>query len=64
MDDLRMMAEIVERWAKKQEEWLICATEWWSNSFDMIKLKLKELGLWKRFPVAAIAKQEETLFKI
>jgi excinuclease ABC subunit C len=64
MDDLRMMAEIVERWAKKQEEWPdLLLLDGGQTHLDMIKLKLKELGLWKRFPVAAIAKQEETLFR-
>ena len=64
MDDLRMMAEIVERWAKKQEEWPdLLLLDGGQTHLDMIKLKLQELGLWKRFPVAAIAKQEETLFR-
>ena len=48
MDDLRMMAEIVERWAKKQEEWPdLLLLDGGQTHLDMIKLKLKELGLWK-----------------
>ena len=64
LDDLRMMAEIVERWAKRQEEWPdLLLLDGGQTHLDMIKSKLQEMGLWKRFPVAAIAKQEETLFR-
>ncbi len=63
-DDLAMMQEVVERWLKRQEEWpdllLLDGGETHLNHvLDMLAVH----GLAERFPVAALAKKEETLWR-
>tara|TARA_B100000287_G_scaffold430907_1_gene487079 strand:- start:164 stop:1864 length:1701 start_codon:yes stop_codon:yes gene_type:complete len=62
MDDLRMMAEVVSRWAKRQNEWPdLLLLDGGQAHLSMIESTLDEMGLLGLFPVAALAKREEIL---
>ena len=62
-DDLRMMAEVVSRWAKRQEEWPdLLLLDGGETHLSAIERTLEGMGLLGEFPVAALAKREETLF--
>jgi excinuclease ABC subunit C len=62
MDDLRMMAEVVSRWAKRQNEWPdLLLLDGGQAHLSMIESTLDEMGLLGLFPVAALAKREEVL---
>jgi excinuclease ABC subunit C len=63
-DDLAMMQEVVERWLRRQQEWpdllLLDGGEiHLKHIMDMLAVH----GLSDRFPVAALAKKEETLWR-
>ncbi len=61
-DDLRMMSEVVSRWAKKQDEWPdLLLLDGGEAHLSAIENTLEEMGLLGRFPIAALAKKEETL---
>ena len=61
-DDLRMMSEVVIRWAEKQEEWPdLLLLDGGETHLSTIMGDLDGLGLSGLFPVAALAKREETL---
>jgi len=61
-DDLRMMSEVVERWAKKQDEWPdLLLLDGGETHLSAIERTLDEMSLLGRFPIAALAKREETL---
>jgi excinuclease ABC subunit C len=61
-DDLRMMSEVVSRWAKKQEEWPdLLLLDGGETHLSAIERTLEEMGLLGKFPIAALAKREETL---
>lgn len=61
-DDLRMMSEVVSRWAKRQDEWPdLLLLDGGETHLSAIERTLDEMGLLGRFPVAALAKREETL---
>ena len=61
-DDLRMMSEVVERWAKKQDEWPdLLLLDGGETHLSAIERTLEEMGLLGEFPIAALAKREETL---
>ena len=64
MDDLRMMKEVVVRWAKRQEEWPdLLLIDGGETHLSTIMQALEEHGWADRFPVAALAKKEETIFR-
>jgi len=61
-DDLRMMSEVVERWLKHQDGWPdILLLDGGETHLSSILGMLEGHGLAGRFPVAALAKREETL---
>ena len=61
-DDLRMMAEVVERWLKHQDGWPdLLLLDGGQTHLSAIEGMLDGHGLAGRFPVAALAKREETL---
>ena len=61
-DDLRMMVEVVERWLKRQEGWPdMLLLDGGQTHLSAIERMLDGHGLTGRFPVAALAKREETL---
>ena len=63
LDDLRMMEEVVVRWAKRQEEWPdLLLIDGGETHLATIQKALEEHGWTDRFPVAALAKKEETVF--
>ena len=62
-DDLRMMAEVVSRWAKRQDEWPdLLLLDGGETHLSAIERTLEGMGLLGEFPIAALAKREETLF--
>ena len=64
MDDLRMMKEVVVRWAKRQEEWPdLLLIDGGETHLSTIQQALEEHGWADRFPLAALAKREETIFR-
>ncbi len=64
MDDLRMMQEVVHRWLKRQDEWPdLLLLDGGQTHLDAIRRTLEEAEVWGRFPVAALAKREETVFR-
>ena len=65
MDDLRMMSEVVERWLKRQDEWPeLLLLDGGETHLSTINKMLSKHGLSGRFPVAALAKREETLHRL
>ena len=61
-DDLGMMAEVVERWLKKQDIWPdLLLLDGGKTHLSAVTAMLEENGLKNRFPVAALAKREEAL---
>lgn len=64
MDDLRMMQEVVQRWLKRQDEWPdLLLLDGGQTHLDAIRKTLEEAHVWGRFPVAALAKREETVHR-
>lgn len=64
IDDLRMMKEVVVRWAKRQEEWPdLLLIDGGETHLNTITKALEEHGWAGRFPVAALAKREETVYR-
>jgi len=63
-DDLRMMTEVVERWLKKQDAWPdLLLLDGGKTHLSAITTMLERNGLRDRFPVASLAKREETLHR-
>jgi excinuclease ABC subunit C len=61
-DDLRMMSEVVSRWAKRQEEWPdLLLLDGGETHLSAIERTLDGMELLGEFPIAALAKREETL---
>ena len=61
-DDLRMMSEVVSRWAKRQDEWPdLLLLDGGDTHLSAIERTLDGMGLLGKFPIAALAKREETL---
>ena len=61
-DDLRMMSEAVSRWAKRQEEWPdLLLLDGGETHLSAIESTLDGMGLLGLFPIAALAKREESL---
>jgi excinuclease ABC subunit C len=64
LDDLKMMAEVVERWTKKQEEWPdLLLLDGGKTHLDTIHRVLEKQGLSDVFPIAALAKKEESVYR-
>jgi excinuclease ABC subunit C len=64
LDDLRMMSEVVERWSKRQDEWPnLLLLDGGKTHLDSIHRVLEKNGIDGMFPVAALAKKEETIFR-
>jgi excinuclease ABC subunit C len=64
LDDLRMMKEVVVRWAKRQEEWPdLLLIDGGETHLNTIRQALEEHGWADRFPLAALAKREETVYR-
>lgn len=64
IDDLRMMKEVVVRWAKRQEEWPdLLLIDGGETHLSTITKALDEHGWAGRFPLAALAKREETVHR-
>lgn len=64
MDDLRMMKEVVVRWAKRQDEWPdLLLIDGGETHLSTIEQALEEHGWSDRFPLAALAKREETVYR-
>ena len=65
IDDLRMMQEVVKRWIKRQDEWpdllLLDGGQTHLSTITKMLEENKVLGL---FPVAALAKKEETIHRL
>ena len=65
IDDLRMMSEVVERWLKRQDEWPdLLLLDGGETHLNTIHQMLKENKVDEQFELAAIAKREETLFRL
>ena len=65
IDDLRMMSEVVERWLKRQDEWPdLLLLDGGETHLNTIHQMLKENKIDQQFELAAIAKREETLFRL
>ncbi|MAU18591.1 MAG: hypothetical protein CMA24_03965 [Euryarchaeota archaeon] len=63
-DDLAMMQEVVERWLKRQQEWPdLLLLDGGETHLKHVMNMLAVHGLSDRFPVAALAKKEETLWR-
>ena len=63
MDDLKMMAEIVERWAIRQEDYPdLIILDGGKTHLSTIMSMLSNIGLENKFAVVALAKKEETVF--
>ena len=61
-DDLGMMSEVVSRWAKRQDEWPdLLLLDGGETHLSAIARTLDGMGLLGKFPIAALAKREETL---
>ena len=64
LDDLKMMSEVVERWSKRQDEWPdLLLLDGGKTHLDTIHRVLEKHGLDNTFPIAALAKKEETIFR-
>ena len=64
LDDLKMMSEVIERWSKRQEEWPdLLLLDGGKTHLDTIHKVLEKNGLDNVFPIAALAKKEETIFR-
>ena len=64
-DDLRMMQEVVERWLKRQQEWPdLLLLDGGETHLKHVHAMLSSHGLGDRFPIAALAKKEETLWRV
>ena len=64
LDDLKMMSEVIERWSKRQEEWPdLLLLDGGKTHLDTIHRVLEKQGLENIFPIAALAKKEETIFR-
>ena len=65
LDDLRMMREVVERWMKRQTEWPdLLLLDGGQTHLDMISKLVDESKFANKFAIAALAKREETIYRI
>ena len=65
LDDLRMMREVVERWMKRQTEWPdLLLLDGGMTHLDMITKMIDKSQFSGKFAVAALAKREETIYRV
>ena len=65
LDDLRMMREVVERWMKRQTEWPdLLLLDGGQTHLDMITKMIDNSKFADKFSIAALAKREETIYRI
>ena len=64
-DDVHMMQEVVQRWAKRQEEWPdLLLIDGGETHLEFVRRALEEIGVHDRFELASLAKREETLHRL
>ena len=64
LDDMRMMAEVVSRWAKRQEDWPdLLLLDGGMTHLSAIERTLEDMGVLGECAIAALAKREETIFR-
>jgi len=64
LDDMRMMAEVVSRWAKRQEDWPdLLLLDGGMTHLSAIERTLEDMGMLGECAIAALAKREETVFR-
>ena len=60
-----MMQEVVQRWAKRQEEWPdLLLIDGGETHLQFVQHMLSEIGVHDRFMLAALAKKEETIHRL
>mgnify|MGYP001375190135 FL=1 len=65
LDDLRMMREVVERWMKRQTEWPdLLLLDGGKTHLDMMTKMIDDSQFSGKFAVAALAKREETIYRV
>ena len=65
LDDLRMMREVVERWMKRQTEWPdLLLLDGGQTHLDMVTKMIDNSKFADKFSIAALAKREETIYRI
>ena len=65
LDDLRMMREVVERWMKRQTEWPdLLLLDGGQTHLDMVTKMIDNSKFANKFSIAALAKREETIYRI
>lgn len=65
LDDLKMMREVVQRWLKRQDEWPdLLLLDGGKTHLTTITKMLEENQVLGLFPVAALAKKEETIHRL
>ena len=65
VDDVHMMQEVVQRWAKRQEEWPdLLLIDGGETHLQFVQHILSEIGVHDRFMLAALAKKEETIHRL
>jgi len=64
LDDIRMMTEVVSRWAKRQEEWPdLLLLDGGMTHLSAIERTLEDMGVLGECAIAALAKREETIYR-
>ena len=64
LDDMRMMAEVVSRWAKRLDDWPdLLLLDGGMTHLSAIERTLEGMGLLGECAIAALAKREETVFR-
>ena len=64
IDDLRMMAEVVERWIKKVDDWPdLLLIDGGLTHLAIIAKVLEKHGVQDRMQLASLAKREETIYR-
>ncbi len=64
IDDLRMMAEVVERWIKKVDDWPdLLLIDGGLTHLAIIAKVLEKHGVQDRMKLASLAKREETIYR-
>lgn len=65
LDDLRMMREVVERWMERQTEWPdLLLLDGGQTHLDMVTKMIDNSKFAEKFSIAALAKREETIYRI
>ncbi len=65
LDDLRMMQEVVSRWLKKQTDWPdLLLLDGGETHLNFISKMIENTQFADKFTIAALAKREETIYRI